>query len=217
MNVKAKNDAKTPCVKIFKNPYTDIEDVSVNEHIAKISAINLENILKEIDPLTCALYFAGYHVAEEIYEKYEDGTTAHKAAEIALCMHEDYSFKRVAISGNFYENFIREIIEVARENMWNAARLMPVIYEARRNAEEHGISWETEGMMDVLLIELSQKLGFSVLEISSGITKVNFFEEKSRRSISASARHWQYKRMRQLYLKKRCLFSEDAEEGGDAT
>ena len=181
---------------------------NVAEYIDKISEINLVDFIKDVDSLSCALYFAGPRVVEEISEQCEGGDVR-KAVDSAMYMLWHYYFKVAAIEGGFYDHFVKELLKIARKNIWYAARLGPILSEAHRTASEHGVTNESATDILDMLMKLNEELGFNIQEISDGVVKASLFEEKSCRSINASARYWQAKSNKLPMLKKRCLVYED--------
>lgn len=98
------NENTTHARRIFKTRDVYCEDANIVPIIATMAKITLDEIIKDIDALTCALYYVDEEEIYRLEEAYSAESYQRKAADIAMYMKHHWYLKKAAIKGHFFAN-----------------------------------------------------------------------------------------------------------------
>lgn len=167
-----KKSPETPAKSIFKFEDICIEDINAVSEIASIAKLKLEEIIPDLDTLSCALYYSDYEDCDRIENTYAEETPQHKAAHVASYMKAHYYLKEAAVKGGFYARFTEQLLEIAVKNPHHGARLVPILNRIMLTAGDHGIDTKLECKILSQIVFLKEKFKFELLDVSDGLVKV---------------------------------------------
>lgn len=145
--------------------------------IVSISKLKLEEIIFDLDTLSCALYYSDDDKCNRIENTYGEDTYQHKAAYVASYMKSHDYLKEAAVKGGFYARFTRKLLEIAVEQPNYGARLVPIFDRIMMTAKDHGIDTKLECKILDTILFLTNKFGFRLLDVSDSIAKVETYKK----------------------------------------
>lgn len=103
---------------------------SLGAKAQQVAALNLEDVVNDVDLLTVALSLSNLTVVARTISFSKEGATSHIAAHKALDIGWNPSIREALAKAGYFAEGLRGLLELAEHHSSTGSRLMPIFEEA---------------------------------------------------------------------------------------